>query len=59
MDAWATTFMHQSDPTGKSNGLVAGWTGAVWPRAGEIIKHTAPQRLWPSASVCLADPLTL
>lgn len=51
MDAWATTFKNQSDATGKSAGLVAGWTGAVWPRAGEIIKHTAPRRLWPNASI--------
>jgi hypothetical protein len=51
MDAWATTFRDQADPTGKSPGLVAGWTGAVWPRAAEIIKHTAPPSLWPNASV--------
>ena len=51
MDAWATTFRNQSDVTGKSAGLVAGWTGAVWPRAAEIIKHTAPRRLWPNASI--------
>merc|ERR1719272_91815 len=31
--------------------MLAGWTGAVWPRAGEIIKHTAPRRLWPTASI--------
>lgn len=31
MDAWAATFRNQSDVTGKSAGLVAGWTGAVWP----------------------------
>ena len=42
---------NQSDATGKSAGLVAGWTGAVWPRAGEIIKHTAPSHLWPNASI--------
>lgn len=51
MDAWATIFKNQSDSTGKSAGLVAGWTGAVWPRAGEIIKHTAPPRLWPNSSI--------
>eukprot|EP01047_Picozoa_sp_COSAG01_P017991 COSAG01_NODE_965_length_12401_cov_3.496098_4_plen_238_part_00 len=51
MDAWSTTFRHQSDSSGKSAGLVAGWTGAVWPRAAEIIKHTTPPSLWHATSV--------
>jgi hypothetical protein len=51
MDAWSSTFRHQADASGKSPGLVAGWTGAVWPRAAEIIKHTAPPTLWPNTSI--------
>jgi hypothetical protein len=37
MDAWSTVI---TSHTNSNAPLQSGWTGAVWPRAAEIIKHT-------------------
>ncbi|MBG0828990.1 alginate lyase family protein [Planomonospora sp. ID67723] len=46
MDAWSA--VHR-DHTNTNAALQAAWAGAVWPRAGEIIRHAYGR--WPSASV--------
>jgi hypothetical protein len=46
LDAWAHVLR---DHTGHNARLQAGWAGAVFPRAGEILRHTYPG--WPAADV--------
>ncbi|MEV0243321.1 alginate lyase family protein [Streptomyces sp. NPDC050674] len=47
MDAWAATLRRH---TGEKAALQAGWTGSVWARAAEIVRHT-PGGGWPAARV--------
>jgi hypothetical protein len=44
MNAWATTFKSHTNSNGP---LQAGWYGAIWPRAGELIRSAYPG--WPQA----------
>jgi hypothetical protein len=37
MDAWSQVIKGHNNSNAP---LETGWTGAMWPRAGEIIKHT-------------------
>ena len=47
MDAWSAVL---TKPVWAADGLEAAWSGTVWARAAEIIKHTAPAAVWPEAS---------
>jgi hypothetical protein len=47
MNAWARTLRGHSNSNGP---LQAAWYGAIWPRAGEIIRSTFPAG-WPAADV--------
>jgi hypothetical protein len=46
MNAWSAVFKGHSNSNGP---LQAAWFGAVWPRAGELIRHTYTG--WPAAEV--------
>ncbi|MGW0500336.1 alginate lyase family protein [Streptomyces sp. NPDC003007] len=47
MDAWSATLRRH---TGEKAALQAGWTGSVWARAAEIVRHT-PGGSWPATRV--------
>ncbi|MFD5163817.1 alginate lyase family protein [Streptomyces hawaiiensis] len=47
MDAWSATLRRH---TGEKAALQAGWTGSVWARAAEIVRHT-PGAGWPAERV--------
>lgn len=47
MDAWSATLRRH---TGENAALQAGWTGSVWARAAEIVRHT-PGAGWPAERV--------
>ena len=46
MDAWSATFNETCD---LADSLEAGWTGTIWARAAEIIRHTSTA--WPDEGV--------
>jgi hypothetical protein len=46
MNAWAKTFKNHANSNGP---LQAGWAGAVWPRAAELIRATYPA--WTAAEI--------
>jgi hypothetical protein len=46
MNGWSAVFKGHSNSNGP---LQAGWYGAIWPRAAEIIRHTYEG--WPAAEV--------
>jgi hypothetical protein len=46
MNGWARVFRGHENSNGP---LQAGWYGAIWPRAGDIIRHTYAG--WPAADV--------
>src|SRR5688572_13119031 len=46
MNAWSAVFKGHSNSNGP---LQAAWYGALWPRAGELIRHT--YQGWPAAEV--------
>jgi hypothetical protein len=46
MNAWGRTFKSHANSNGP---LQAGWAGAVWPRAAELMRATYPA--WPAADI--------
>src|SRR5581483_7309716 len=47
MNAWATTLT--GGHTDSNGPIQAAWTGAVWPRAAEIIRYSS--KLWSDAEI--------
>merc|ERR1712003_375476 len=54
MDAWANVL---TESVNSADGLEAAWSGTGWARAAEIIKHTAPQNIWPSKSIAAFEDM--
>ena len=44
MDAWSSVL---TEPVFAADGQEAAWSGTGWARAAEIIRHTAPEGVWP------------
>ena len=48
MNAWSAVL---TKPVWSADALEAAWSGTIWARAAEIIKHTAPAGTWPDAKI--------
>lgn len=48
MDAWSAVL---TQSVWSADALEAAWSGTIWARAAEIIKHTTPAGLWPEQNI--------
>mmetsp|Transcript_28288 Transcript_28288/g.74211 ORF Transcript_28288/g.74211 Transcript_28288/m.74211 type:complete len:442 (-) Transcript_28288:48-1373(-) len=46
MDSWSAVYNTTCD---LADSLEAAWSGTIWARAAEVLKHTAPEGVWPEA----------